>query len=104
LAAGGGAPLRPETRHVMRQSGQVVWLTARPETIHARMSGDATTASRRPSLTNKPAMEEIVHLLAQREPAYRQCAHVTIDTEAKSPEVLVAEILQAVRLQLGGAV
>ena len=41
LAAGGGAPLRAESRQAMREGGQVVWLTARPETILARMSGDA---------------------------------------------------------------
>ena len=53
VAAGGGAPLRPESRRAMRLGGKVVWLTARPETILARMSGDATTATRRPDLTDK---------------------------------------------------
>ena len=38
LAAGGGAPLRPESRRAMREAGKVVWLTARPETILARMT------------------------------------------------------------------
>ncbi len=33
LAAGGGAPLRAESRRAMREGGKVVWLTARPETI-----------------------------------------------------------------------
>lgn len=102
LAAGGGAPLRPESRRAMRESGQVVWLTARPETIHARMSGDDTTAARRPSLTDKGALEEIVHLLGKREPVYRQSAHVTVDTEGKSPEALAHEILAALQLAPGG--
>lgn len=93
LATGGGAPLRPESRQAMRQQGHVVWLTAAPETIHARMSGDATTASRRPSLTDRSPTDEIVHLLAVREPAYREASHVTIDTEGKSPETIVEEIL-----------
>jgi shikimate kinase len=93
IAAGGGAPMRAETREAMRAHGKVVWLVARPETILARMSGDATTASRRPALTGRSGLEEIVHLLARREPVYRQTAHVEVDTEGKTPEQLADEIL-----------
>lgn len=96
LAAGGGAPMREENRQAMRAGGQVVWLTARPETIHARMSGDATTASRRPSLTERSAFGEIVHVLARREPVYRETAHLEIDTEGKSPGQIVEEILRQI--------
>lgn len=93
LAAGGGAPLRAANRQAMRAAGPVVWLTARPETIHARMSADATTAGRRPSLTGKDAMQEIVHLLEVRTPIYGQTAHWQIDTEGRTPAELAAEIL-----------
>lgn len=77
----------------MRQSGKVVWLTARAETILQRMSGDYTTAQRRPSLTGRDPLDEIVQLLAQREPIYRMTADLTIDTENRTPEELTAEIL-----------
>jgi len=89
----------------MRESGQVIWLTAAPETIHARMSGDATTAARRPSLTNRGALEEIIHLIEKREPVYRETAHHQIDAEGKSPEAVVAEILEKLHLPAvpGGA-
>ncbi len=93
LAAGGGAPMREESRRAMRQSGHVVWLTATPETILARMTADATTADRRPSLTNRPPLEEIVQLLGRREPVYRETAHQIVDTEGKSPEALLEEII-----------
>ena len=95
VAAGGGAPLREESRRAMRKSGQVVWLTATPDTILARMCGDATTADRRPSLTNQPPREEIVQLLGRREPIYRQSAHLIVDTEGKSPDQLTEEIFAA---------
>jgi shikimate kinase len=98
LAAGGGAPMRRESRQAMRAAGKVVWLRARPETIHARMSGDATTSARRPDLTDKGGLEEIVELLARREPVYRQTAHLEIDTGAKSPDALAAEILRCAGL------
>jgi len=94
LAAGGGAPLRSESRQVMRQQGKVIWLVAGAETILRRMSADATTAARRPSLTGKGPLEEIVQLLAAREPIYRESAHLQIDTEEKTPAQIVAEILE----------
>jgi shikimate kinase len=97
LAAGGGAPLRPESRRAMRHSGQVVWLTAQPETIHSRMCGDTTTAARRPSLTEKGPLEEISHLLAVREPIYHESCHHAIETEGKTPDRLVDEILAMVQ-------
>ncbi len=94
LAAGGGAPLRPESRRAMTESGKVAWLQASPETIFARMTGDPTTVQRRPDLTNKSGLDEIVHLLAQREAIYREAADFAIDTEAKTPVQIRDEILR----------
>ncbi|MEN6407967.1 MAG: shikimate kinase [Thermoguttaceae bacterium] len=92
VAAGGGAPMRSENRTAMRQGGKVVWLTALPETILQRMSGDATTAARRPNLTEKSPLDEIVHLLQVRRPIYQQTADWTVDTEGKTPDQLADEI------------
>ena len=97
LAAGGGAPLREESRRAMRESGKVVWLKADAETIHRRMQVDATTPQRRPDLTDESGIQEIVQLLAKREPVYRQSAHLELDTTAADPELLAAQILD--RLQ-----
>jgi shikimate kinase len=59
------------------------------------MSADATTATRRPNLTAKGPLDEIVHVLEKRTPVYRQSAHLEIDTEGKSPAQLAEEILAA---------
>ncbi len=83
----------------MRAAGKVVWLTARAETILARMAADATTAARRPNLTAQDPLAEIIELLAQREPIYRESAHLVIDTEGKSPAQLVEEILAGLGMQ-----
>jgi len=93
LAAGGGAPMRAESRQAMRAAGRVVWLRAKPETILARMTGDQTTAARRPNLTDKDPLAEIVHLLEKREPIYRETAHHVVDTEGRDPEQLAEAIL-----------
>ena len=93
LAAGGGAPLRPESRQAMRAAGKVVWLKARPETILVRMSGDQTTAGRRPNLTNQGGLAEIVQILTRREPIYRESADLEVDTEDRSPAEIAQDIL-----------
>jgi shikimate kinase len=64
------------------------------------MSGDATTTSRRPDLTSQGGIEEIVALLARREPIYRQTAHLQVDTEGKDLDQVADEILA--RLDLAG--
>ena len=97
IAAGGGAPLREENRQAMRASGKVVWLTASPETIHRRMSTDPTTGLRRPNLTSQGGLDEIIQLLGKREPIYRETADWIVDTEGKSPDAVVQEILNHIR-------
>jgi shikimate kinase len=94
LATGGGAPMREESRQAMRRAGKVVWLTAHPETILARMSGDATTADRRPSVTVRGLWGEIVERLDRRYSNYRQRAHLEIDTEGRTPRELADEIIE----------
>jgi len=98
LSLGGGAVLRPENRdHPNRHVSAVVWLTAQPETILARIEADAATASRRPNLTAAGGIEEIVRLLTERQPLYRACATFVVSTDNKLPQQVADEILQ--RLQ-----
>ncbi|NUQ61460.1 MAG: shikimate kinase [Pirellulales bacterium] len=101
LAAGGGAVLRAENRRAMREAGTVVWLKASPETIQARMTGDDTTAGRRPNLTSQGGLAEIVDLLARREAIYRETADFELDTDLKSPEELADAILDRLRTKPG---
>jgi shikimate kinase len=93
LAPGGGAVLNPATRDRMRAAGPVVWLTAPGGVILDRLNRDATTAARRPALTELTPQEEIARLLAQREPVYSQAATITIDTVGYDLDALVEAIL-----------
>lgn len=92
LSLGGGAVMREATRRTIAPA-TVVWLTARPETIHARMAADAKTAQQRPNLTTGGGLEEIASLLNQREPVYRACADFTVETDGKSAEQVAQEIV-----------
>jgi shikimate kinase len=70
-----------------------VWLTARIETIAARLANDASTASRRPNLTLVGGQAEIAALLAEREPLYRACATLIVATDGKTTTEVAEEIL-----------
>lgn len=93
ISLGGGAILRPQNRQAIRQGGLVVWLQADPGTIASRLHADATTAARRPALTHHDPLTEIRTLLEQRRPLYAECAGHTIDTEQKSLDDCVDEIV-----------
>ncbi len=94
ISTGGGIVLRVENRTALRAGGFSVWLKASVPTIAARLSGDPTTLERRPNLTTG-GIEEIKSLLHFREPLYRLCADLEIDTEGRSPEAIVETILTA---------
>ncbi|TWT99622.1 Shikimate kinase 2 [Botrimarina colliarenosi] len=95
VALGGGAVLREATRARLAVAGPVVWLTAPATTLAARISGDATSASRRPNLTDLTdltGLAEVERVLAAREPIYRECANFSVDADGRSPEVIAEEI------------
>ena len=97
LAAGGGAVLNPETRARMRAAGPVVWLLAPVQTLSQRISGDPTTAGRRPNLAGG-GDAEIAQLLAAREPLYRECATLAVLVEGRSVVELADEICRQLNL------
>jgi shikimate kinase len=96
IATGGGAILRADNRDRLRQSGIVIWLTADVDTLWQRICGDAGSAERRPAL-GVGGREEVASVLAARHSFYRDAAHCTIDTAAKTP----AEVAQEVLAHLG---
>lgn len=102
IAAGGGAVLNAQTRRQMRDAGPVVWLTASVDTLAARIGNDATTSQRRPDLTSTGGREEVEHLLAQREPLYRQCAAVSVPTDERTIEDVVETVLALTEPMLRG--
>lgn len=92
IALGGGAILRPANQQSIRQSGRVVWLEGSPAALLARIEDDQTTADRRPRLSKLSGYDEIVEILAARESIYRHLADLTVNTDDRQPDELVAEI------------
>jgi shikimate kinase len=91
IATGGGVILRETNRERMRQSGRVVWLKSDLETIWMRLKADALAGRKRPALTTG-GREEVEQLLRTREPLYRACADLVVETGDRAPEAIAEEI------------
>ncbi|RMH59298.1 MAG: shikimate kinase [Candidatus Hydrogenedentota bacterium] len=90
---GGGVILREANRRRIRERGLVVWLVLPPSLIAERIGEDPN----RPTLTGRGTLEEIEDVLAEREPLYRETAHLVVSTENAAPQESAEEILQRVK-------
>ena len=93
ISAGGGVVLKEDNVNKLKDNGFLVLLEATPEIIHNRIAKDGKTAQQRPSLTDKKPLDEIKHLIEQREHAYKNAADYTINTSFASCEDIVNEII-----------
>ena len=98
IAVGGGAILRKDNVRNLKDNGFLVLLEATPEIIHKRITQDEKT-QQRPSLTDKTPLDEIKHLLKQRESPYRNAADYTINTSYVACEDIVNEIIATIKKQ-----
>ena len=88
LATGGGAVLREDNRLTLRQSGIVIYLHASLDHLWQRTKHD----SRRPLLQSDNPRGILKALLDTRDPLYRQCADLVVETGRQSVGKLVREI------------
>lgn len=88
ITTGGGVVTRPRNVEIMQESGVVVALFARPETIIERVRGDEN----RPLLAGD-VEEKVRHLLRERDGLY-DFAPVHIHTDGKTVEEVVKEIVE----------
>ncbi len=95
IATGGGAVLKYQNMQVFkRNASKIFFLDVGTETALARIDGDPATRSRRPPLTDKDPATEIREQIAFRRPYYLKAADVTVASDGKKVEELVAEILK----------
>ena len=96
LATGGGAVLAESNRRTLHDAGArsdatVVWLAADPTVLAARVGRDPA----RPLLAGGDPGGVLRQLALEREPAYRDAAHVTVDAGAGLPEQVAERVLMA---------
>ena len=90
LATGGGAILDPASRALLAERGTVVYLRASIGSILQRTAHDKN----RPLLQTADPRRKLEQLLAQREPLYREIAHLVIDTGRPNVQSMVQTILE----------
>lgn len=100
VALGGGAMGREENRVAIRTAdAAVVYLACEAGELYRRIHADPMTGQSRPSLTGLGGgIDEIKHLLHQREPVYRQMAMLSVDVTMLSAQSVVDRILVDLRL------
>jgi shikimate kinase len=89
LATGGGAVLSPASRALMHELGFVVYLQAPVAELWQRLKRDRT----RPLLRTDDPRARIESLVTQRDPLYRQTAHLVVTTGRQPVTQTVADIL-----------
>lgn len=92
IATGGGLPLREENRKLLRETGIVIFLNRDPAAIY-----DNVDMSRRP--LGQQGKAAFLERFSQREPIYRDFAHIIIENVSSQRETL-EEILIKLEGQL----
>jgi shikimate kinase/3-dehydroquinate synthase len=90
LATGGGAVLDAGTRARLAERGTVIYLRAHVNSILQRVAHDKN----RPLLRTADPRRTLELLTAQREPLYREVAHLVIDTGRPNVQSMVQTILE----------
>ena len=102
IALGGGTPMQARAFAALEaaQDATHFFLHAAAETLYARSQIDAANAANRPSLTSiGGGLDEVRHMLAQREPVYKKLADHTIDVDHQSLAAAAAEIARIAKSQ-----
>ena len=100
IALGGGTLMQPAAREAVDHATDTVriYLKASPEALHQRVTGDTVNEGLRPALGGFDSLlDEIQTMLEKRGPTYEAVADFDVDVEGKSPEEVVAALLEIVR-------
>lgn len=90
FSVGGGTPIRPENRALLKQLGTVIYLRVQPETVYERLKNDTS----RPLLQCDDPLQRIRELLDYRKEAYEACADIVIDVDEMDMENILKVIVK----------
>ena len=93
ISVGGGLPVKEENRELLKELGSVVYLRAKPDTIFERLKNDTS----RPLLRGDDPKGKIESMIKQRGPVYELAADCIVDVDEKGYEVIIGEILEALK-------
>jgi len=94
IATGGGVVREPENRRLLKKHSCVIWLKAKPQTILERFRNSRSRVVR-PLLKVPDPEGEIIRLLAERDPWYREC-DFSVDTDNLSVQAVSEQIIRQI--------
>ena len=89
IDCGGGLPLNPENREIIKASGICIYLKVSPETVILRLYNDDS----RPLLKNKKSIKEISLMLSERVKIYESMADIIIDSDKLSTKKIAERLI-----------
>ena len=92
IATGGGVVTTPANRELMRTRGVVIYLHVPPQILYERTRHDRN----RPLLQVENPRRRIEELHQQRDPLYREVAHIIVDGGRGNPGAMVRLVEDAV--------
>ena len=90
LATGGGAVLSIENREILKRGGTVIYLRATVDDLWRRTRQDKN----RPLLQTSDPRRKLAELYAQRDPLYRETAHIIVESGKRSARHLAQLLAQ----------
>ena len=90
LATGGGAVLCIENREMLKRGGTVIYLRATVDDLWRRTRQDKN----RPLLQTSDPRRKLAELYAQRDPLYRETAHIIVESGRRSARHLAQLLAQ----------
>lgn len=94
VGVAGFVVMDPPARQRMQELGFVVWLRARPETLHRRVGSGR---GRRPAATS---LEWVRGVVAERTPTYTDAADLIVDVDRQRPGPIADQIVAALGIEV----
>mgnify|MGYP006090665373 CR=1 FL=1 len=94
-ATGGGIILNKSNRDALKKHGRTIFLEASITTLYNRLKSDSKTE--RPLVTNNITQNSIQKIWLERKQYYQDCAEIIINTNNKTNEAVIEEILQSLK-------
>jgi shikimate kinase len=90
ISCGGGVANDPENVAILQKTSKIVLLTASPEEVLRRTSGDIS----RPLLNTDNRLTRIIEIMKVRNSSYLAAADQVIDTNNSTPKEVVNQVLK----------
>ena len=96
IATGGGAVIKSENRHILKNNGLIIYLKADLDHLFERTQKDKN----RPLLQTENPKDRLKEIIEQRNPLYEEVADIIIKTGNQSIKSVVEHITRLIKSKL----